>query len=86
MMETEDSFKGPVNLGNPSEFTILNFARMVIDKTGSDSQIIHCPSPEDDPTKRKPDISLAKEKLNWEPKVMLDEGLDRTIEYYEKII
>ena len=86
MMETEDSFKGPVNLGNPSEFTILDFARMVIDKTGSDSQIIHCPSPEDDPTKRKPDISLAKEKLNWEPKVMLDEGLDRTIEYYKKII
>ncbi len=86
MMETEDSFKGPVNLGNPSEFTIIDFARMVIDKTGSDSQIIHCPSPEDDPTKRKPDISLAKEKLNWEPKVMLDEGLDRTIEYYEKII
>ena len=86
MMETEDSFKGPVNLGNPSEFTILDFARRVIDKTGSDSQIIHCPSPEDDPTKRKPDITLAKEKLNWEPKVMLDEGLDRTIEYYEKII
>ena len=86
MMETEDSFKGPVNLGNPSEFTILDFARMVINKTGSDSQIIHCPSPEDDPTKRKPDITLAKEKLNWEPKVMLDEGLDRTIEYYKKII
>lgn len=86
MMATQDSFKGPVNLGNPSEFTIIDFANMVIDKIGSNSQIIHCPLPADDPTKRKPDISLAKEKLNWEPKVMLDEGLDKTIEYYKTII
>ena len=86
MMKTEDKFTGPVNLGNPGEFTILEFAKKVIDKTNSDSQIIHYPLPHDDPTQRKPDITLAKEKLNWEPKIMLNEGLDKTIEYYKQII
>ena len=86
MMKTEDEFTGPVNLGNPCEFTILEFGKKVIDKTNSDSQITHCPLPHDDPTQRKPDISLAKENLNWQPKIMLDEGLDKTIEYYKQII
>ena len=86
MMQMPDSFIGPVNLGNPGEFTILELAEKVIKKLGSNSQIVHCPLPSDDPTQRKPDITLAKEKLNWEPKVILDEGLDKTIEYYKKII
>ena len=68
------------------EFTILEFAKKVIDKTNSDSQITYSPLPHDDPTQRKPDISLAKENLNWQPKIMLDEGLDKTIEYYKQII
>lgn len=86
MMATNDDFIGPVNLGNPGEFSILEFAKKVIKKTNSKSKIINCPLPEDDPTQRKPDINLAKEKLNWQPKIMLDEGLDKTIEYYKKII
>ena len=86
MMDTPDEFTGPVNLGNPGEFTILEFAKKVIKKTKSKSKIINCPPPEDDPTQRKPDITLAKESLNWEPKIMLDEGIDKTIEYYKKVI
>lgn len=86
MMATEDDFTGPVNLGNPGEFSILKFAKKIIDKTNSNSKIINCPLPHDDPTQRKPDISFAKENLNWEPKIKLDEGLDKTIEYYKKII
>ena len=86
MMATDDDFTGPVNLGNPGEFTILDFAKKVIKKTNSKSKIVNCPLPHDDPTQRKPDISLAKEKLSWEPKIMLDEGLDKTIEYYDKVI
>lgn len=86
MMATDDDFTGPVNLGNPGEFTILDFAKKVIKKTNSKSKIVNCPLPHDDPTQRKPDISLAKEKLSWEPKIMLDEGLDKTIEYYDKLI
>lgn len=86
MMATEDDFTGPVNLGNPGEFSILEFAEKIIEKTKSSSKIINCPLPHDDPTQRKPDISLAKEKLNWKPLIMLNEGLDKTIEYYKKII
>lgn len=86
MMATNNEFIGPVNLGNPREFSILEFAKKIIKKTNSSSKIINCPLPHDDPTQRKPDISLAKEHLNWEPKLILDEGLDKTIEYYEKII
>ena len=86
MMNTPEGFTGPVNLGNPGEFTILEFAKMVIKKTNSKSKIINCPPLEDDPTQRKPDITLAKEILNWKPKIMLDEGIDKTIEYYKKII
>ncbi len=83
MMNTDDFF-GPVNLGNPGEFTILELAELVIKFTNSNSKIISAPLPSDDPTQRKPDISLAKEKLDWEPKVPLEEGLKKTIEYFEQ--
>jgi len=87
MMNTEDSFIGPVNIGNPGEFTMLELASEIIDITGSKSKIIHLPLPKDDPTQRQPDITLAKEKLNgWEPKVPLREGLIKTIEYFDNLI
>lgn len=85
-MATEDSFTGPVNLGNPAEMTILEMAEMVIRHTGSSSKIIHVPLPKDDPIRRKPDISVAKEKFGWEPKVKLEEGLGSTIEYFRKVL
>jgi UDP-glucuronate decarboxylase len=85
MMATEH-FTGPVNLGNPREFTMLELAEQVIRLTGSSSQITFLPLPSDDPKQRKPDIRLAKEKLNgWEPKVSLEEGLKPTIEYFRNI-
>ena len=82
----EGSFIGPVNLGNPSERTILDFAKLIIELTGSKSKIIYKPLPSDDPTQRKPDITLAKEKLGWEPKVNIEEGLLKTIEYFKELI
>ena len=85
MMAAED-FTGPVNLGNPGEFTMLELAQKVIGLTGSSSNIVHKPLPSDDPTQRKPVIDLAKEKLGWEPKVQLEEGLRKTIEYFRGII
>ena len=85
-MDSEDSFKGPVNLGNPSEFTILKLAEKIISLTGSTSKIIYRPLPEDDPKQRKPDISLAINKLDWEPKIELDYGLERTIKYFTETI
>ncbi len=86
MMNNENDFTGPVNLGNPSETTILEFAKYIIELTNSNSKIIFMPLPSDDPLQRKPDISLAKEKLDWEPQVHVREGLLKTIEYFEKII
>ena len=84
MMATRDEFIGPVNIGNPHEFSMLELARQVIDFTGSSSKIIHMPLPADDPTQRQPDISLAKQELNqWEPKVQLREGLINTIAYFD---
>lgn len=83
MMDTEDSFTGPVNIGNPGEFTMLELAELVLKLTGSKSKLVFKPLPADDPRQRKPDISLAKSKLNWEPKVPLEEGLKRVIEYFE---
>jgi len=83
MMNTDDFF-GPVNLGNPGEFTILELAELVIKLTNSNSKIKNEPLPSDDPTQRQPDISLAKEKLNWEPKIPLEEGLKRTIKYFQQ--
>jgi len=85
MMDCED-FNGPVNLGNPGEFTILELAEKVIAQTGSKSEIVRRPLPENDPTRRQPDITLAKAKLGWEPKVSLDEGLKPTIEYFAKLV
>ncbi len=83
MDDTPDDFTGPVNVGNPGEFTILELAEQVIKMTGSKSKIINKPLPSDDPTQRKPDITLAKDKLGWEPNVPLEMGLKKTIEYFE---
>lgn len=83
MMNSEKEFLGPVNLGNPNEFTIMKLAKLVVELTGSKSKIAKAaPLPQDDPLKRKPDIKLAREKLNWEPKIELEEGLKRTIPYF----
>jgi UDP-glucuronate decarboxylase len=87
MMATGDDFIGPVNIGNPVEFTMLELAQNIIELTGSASKIVYLPLPADDPTQRQPDISLAKEKLgNWEPKVPLREGLIQTIEYFDQLL
>ena len=87
MMHSDPSFLGPVNLGNPHEFSMLELAQAVIELTNSKSKIVHMALPQDDPKQRQPDISLAKEKLNgWEPKIELEEGLKKTIKYFEEII
>lgn len=86
MMATRDEFIGPVNTGNPDEFTILELAQKVIDMTNSKSKIIYMPLPQDDPMQRKPDISLAKKELNWEPKIKLEQGLIKTIDYFDKLL
>ncbi len=85
LMNGPDSFVGPVNLGNPGEFTMKQLAEAVIELTGSKSKLIHLPRPADDPTQRRPDITLAKKHLGWEPKVPLREGLMKTIEYFRSI-
>ena len=85
-MDSEEEFVGPLNLGNPSENSILDLAKMIIRMNESKSKIIYQSLPQDDPTQRQPDISLAKEKLNWTPKVQLEEGLNKTIEYFKNII
>lgn len=85
-MNSEDNFLGPVNLGNPVEYTILDFAKTILDYTKSKSKIIHKPLPQDDPTKRKPDITLAKTVLNWEPKVSLKEGIEKTTDYFKSLM
>lgn len=86
MMNNQQKFIGPVNLGNPSERTILDFAKLIIEMTNSNSKIVYKPLPGDDPTQRKPDISLAKKELDWEPKVDIREGLTKTIEYFDRKI
>jgi len=86
MMASDPSFLGPVNIGNPNEFTMLELAQAVIRLTNSKSTIIHMPLPQDDPKQRQPDISLAKEKLNgWQPKIELEEGLGKTISYFQSL-
>lgn len=86
MMNTDDCFVGPVNIGNPREFTIAELAEKVLEMTGSRSKIVYKALPYDDPRKRKPDISLAKEKLDWEPTIRLEEGLVKTIEYFKSVL
>jgi UDP-glucuronate decarboxylase len=85
MMNGPDDFVGPVNLGNPGEFTIKQLAEIVVELVGSKSQIVYKPALEDDPTQRKPVIDLAKSKLDWQPKVPLKDGLLRTIAYFKSI-
>ena len=85
MMDGPDDFVGPVNLGNPEEFTILELARLVLELTGSSSKLVFRPLPIDDPTQRQPDITLAKKHLDWQPKVSLREGLLKTIEWFRSI-
>ena len=86
MMASPDQFIGPVNMGNPNEFTILELAEKVIKLTGSSSKIIYKPLPSDDPMMRQPDISIAKKELKWSPKIELDEGLIKTIEFFKSVI
>lgn len=83
MMNNNVKFAGPVNLGNPNERTILDFAKLIIEMTGSKSKIIYKDLPSDDPMQRKPDITLAKEKLNWQPKTDIKVGLEKTIKYFD---
>ncbi|OIP03371.1 MAG: NAD-dependent dehydratase [Bacteroidetes bacterium CG2_30_32_10] len=86
LMNTGDDFIGPINIGNPNEFTIMELAKKVIEITGSKSKISYNPLPSDDPTQRQPNITLAKEKLNWQPKINLEEGLINTIDYFKTVI
>ena len=86
LMASPDEFVGPVNTGNPVEFTIRELADMVIELTGSGSQIVSRPLPEDDPVRRCPDISLARERLGWSPEIELKEGLERTIPYFDELL
>jgi UDP-glucuronate decarboxylase len=86
MMATPAANVGPINIGNPEEFTILQLAKLVIEMTGSHSKIIHRPKPQDDPRKRRPDISRAQETLNWSPRISLGEGLNKTVAYFEKML
>jgi UDP-glucuronate decarboxylase len=85
MMQTPDDFTGPVNLGNPQEYSILELAEKIIAHTRSKSKIIFKPLPEDDPLQRKPDIELAKDKLNWQPRTELEDGLKQTIKYFKTL-
>ncbi|MCB8964043.1 MAG: SDR family oxidoreductase [Bacteroidales bacterium] len=87
LMNTPDDFTGPVNLGNPDEFTMLELAEKIIKLTGSKSELVYMPLPQDDPTQRKPNISIAKKHLNgWEPQIKLDTGLVKTIEYFRTLL
>ena len=83
-MDTERGFSGPVNLGNPNEFTMLEFAELTLQLTHSKSKIVFKELPSDDPQKRQPDISLAKDKLGWEPEIPLKVGLEKTIAYFDE--
>lgn len=86
LMNSREEFTGPVNIGNPNEFTIAELAGMVIRLTGSKSKLVYQPLPADDPTQRQPNIDLARKELGWEPKIPLEEGLKKTIEYFRTII
>jgi UDP-glucuronate decarboxylase len=85
LMESDPSVTGPVNLGNPGEFTMIELAEVVLRETGSKSKLIHLPLPADDPRQRQPDISIAREKLGWEPKIDLRTGIRNTIDYFRSL-
>ncbi|OYY92528.1 MAG: dTDP-glucose 4,6-dehydratase [Hydrogenophilales bacterium 28-61-23] len=85
MMATEKGFTGPINMGNPGEYQIGELAEIIVSMCGTSSKVIYQPLPEDDPCQRCPDISLAKQKLDWEPKVQLKDGLERTIAYFRNL-
>jgi len=86
MMKSDDDFLGPVNLGNPDEFTMIELAEMVLRVTGSRSKLVRKPLPLDDPKRRKPDISLARSALGWEPKVKLERGIEATVAYFDDVL
>ncbi len=86
LMGTADDFTGPLNIGNPNEFTMIELAELVLELTNSNSEFVRNPLPSDDPKQRQPDISLAKETLGWEPKVSLRQGLEKTIEYFDDLL
>jgi UDP-glucuronate decarboxylase len=86
LMQSADEVVGPINIGNPGEYTILEVAEMVLKLTGGRSKIIFKPLPQDDPTQRQPDITLAKHTLGWEPRVPLQEGLERTVAYFRTLL
>jgi UDP-glucuronate decarboxylase len=86
LMNTPDDFTGPVNIGNPAEYTMLELAERVMALTMSSSRLEFLPKPSDDPIRRRPDITLAREKLGWEPKVCLEDGLVRTIDYFRQAL
>ena len=85
-MQTPDDFIGPMNMGNPGEFTIRELAEKVVELTGSSSKIVYEPLPGDDPRQRRPNIDLARKMVGWEPKVRLEEGLKKTIAYFEELL
>ena len=86
MMESRSDFTGPVNIGNPEEFSMLQLADLVIKMTGSKSKLVFEPLPQDDPRQRRPDISLAKQELSWQPSIKLESGLEKTISYFSQVI
>ena len=86
MMATPDGVTGPVNIGNPTEFTILELAELVIELTGSRSKIVRLPLPSDDPKQRRPDVSKARKLLDWQATTPLREGLARTIDYFDRLL
>ena len=86
MMNGREEFFGPLNLGNPEEYTISELAKQIITITESNSRIVYKPLPLDDPTRRKPNIDLAKKEIKWKPSVKLADGLEKTIEYFKKIV
>ena len=86
LMDSPDALVGPVNVGNPGEFTILELAEKVVEMTGSRSELVHKPLPSDDPTQRCPNITVAREKLGWEPAIKLEAGLKKTIAYFDTLL
>jgi UDP-glucuronate decarboxylase len=86
VMQTPADFTGPINIGNPGEFTMLELAELVLRLTGSRSRIAFTPLPSDDPRQRRPDISLAQSAIDWQPQILLEDGLARTIDYFRKLL